>query len=444
MPLPNNVLTVSQLNRNIRLYLEGEIGPLQVEGEVSNLSKPSSGHYYFTLKDATAQIRCVFFKNRHANFVKGSFADGQRVVAHGRLSLYEARGDYQLIVESMTDAGSGALHLAFEALKQKLQLEGLFDVKYKKPLPPYPKTIGIISSKTGAALQDILSTLARRFPLAKVLIYPSEVQGLNAPQQLIQALTKAKQDGLSDVLIIARGGGSLEDLWAFNNETLARAIFSCPIPIVSGVGHEIDFTIADFVADYRAETPTAAAEAVTPNVVELLASLNDVIYRLTHALEKLTKNKGTLLKHLTEKITSPQTLILHHWQALDNFDHRLHRAMHNILGKNTQIAEILMTKLQANSPKLRLQEVQRRLQEEIPHLLNHHMLTLIRTYKQMLYAKMNTMHAISPLATLERGYAIATLDKQILFTTKQVRVGECIDVRLSQGQLTCEVTKKKG
>lgn len=330
MKTPSAILTVSQLNRQVKSYLENELGIVYVEGELSNLSKPVSGHYYFTLKDNGAQIRCVYFKNRHSA-PTNKLSDGQHVIVSGRLSLYEARGDYQLIVEQVTEAGLGALYQRFEELKNKLAAEGLFASINKHPIPSMPRTIGVITSTTGAAIRDILSTLARRFPLAHVLIYPSEVQGAGAAQQLIQALQRANREKRSDVLLLARGGGSIEDLWAFNDEQLARQIASSSIPIVSGIGHETDFTIADFVADYRAETPTAAAIAATPDCHELLKLLNHSITRLHDAMHRFLQKYQIKLHHLMDKISSPQKAISHYWQTTDYLERQLISHMNYII-----------------------------------------------------------------------------------------------------------------
>lgn len=323
-------LTVSQLNRQIRFWLENDVGEVAVLGELSNLSKPNSGHFYFTLKDASAQLRCVYFRNYHS-LESRHFKDGQQVLAQGKLSLYEARGDYQLIVHSLSDAGLGELYRQFEALKAKLQSQGLFDAGRKKEVPRFPSIIGVITSSTGAALQDILTTLARRYPLATVKVYASEVQGKEASKQLIRAIDKANHDNQVDVLILARGGGSIEDLWAFNNEQLALAISNSQIPIVTGIGHETDFTIADFVADLRAATPTAAAEAVTPNQLELITALQLLERRAISLMGQFTQHKQLLLSSKMAKILSPQQLIAKHWQAIDFLERQLYQSMQHLL-----------------------------------------------------------------------------------------------------------------
>ena len=436
----NAILTVSQLNRQVKSYLENELGTIHVEGELSNLSKPVSGHFYFTLKDTHAQIRCVYFKNRHTSALAYKLCDGQHIVASGRLSLYEARGDYQLIVEQITEAGLGALYQRFEELKNKLAAEGLFDSIKKRPIPVMPRAIGVITSTTGAAIRDILSTLARRFPLADVLIYPSEVQGSSAAQQLIKALKRANSENRCDVLLLARGGGSIEDLWAFNNEQLARDIANSTIPIVSGVGHETDFTIADFVADYRAETPTAAATAVTPDCNELLKLLNHSISRMHEAMYRFLQKYQIKLQHLIEKISSPQKAIASYWQSTDYLERQLIASMDYIIKQKNHQLHLCINHLNAQNPKTQIKQTQILLQK-ISTQLTHHMQNKINQLKYQLRTQLSTLHAVSPLATLDRGYAIATKNSMVLFSSQQVTIGETINVRLAQGNLTCEVTQ---
>jgi exodeoxyribonuclease VII large subunit len=434
------VLTVSQLNKQVKSYLENEIGIINVEGELSNLSKPASGHYYFTLKDSTAQIRCVFFKNRHMKPLSTKLTDGQHLIASGRLSLYEARGDYQLIVEELTEAGLGELYQRFEELKNRLALEGLFHQARKKSLPAIPMTIGIITSTSGAAIKDILATLNRRFPLAAVFIYPSEVQGATASQQLIKALQQANNEKRCDVLILARGGGSIEDLWAFNNEQLARQIAASIIPIVSGVGHETDFTIADFVADYRAETPTAAAIAVTPNCLELYTLLNNIIARLVTAITQLIKRLQLKLLHLTEKISSPHQTIAAHWQSLDYLERRLQNGMMHSVNQKKHQVHLYVSRLQAKNPKNQVEQTKIRLEQIAIQLIQLMQIKMNHLHYQ-LKSQLSTLHAVSPLATLDRGYAIATKDKHVLQSTQQLHIGDSIEVLLAKGKLVCDVAE---
>lgn len=442
MLIKNSVLSVSQLNRQVKSYLENELGIIHVEGELSNLSKPGSGHFYFTLKDANAQIRCVYFKNRHFKPLCTKLDNGQQVIASGRLSLYEARGDYQLIVEELTEAGLGLLYQQFEILKNKLAAEGLFLQERKKSLPRYPNTIGVITSTSGAAIRDILSTLARRFPLAKVLIYPSEVQGATAAAQLINALELANTHNRCDVLILARGGGSIEDLWAFNNEQLARRIAQSTIPIVSGVGHETDFTIADFVADYRAETPTAAAAAVSPNSVELSNLLQNVISRLYAAISRQLQNYSLKVNYLMEKLSSPHQTVNSHWQTVDYLERQLHSNLKQLLNRKKQELHLYQARLQARNPVNEVKQTQSRL-NQLYLLLTQHIQRRLSILRYQFNAQLSTLHAVSPLATLDRGYALATYKNEVLYTTQQLDIGDMIEVRLAKGTMDCTVIQIK-
>ena len=432
------VLTVTQLNRQVRSWLEHEMGVVSVEGELSNLSKPASGHFYFTLKDATAQLRCVYFRNRHASPDNNRLLNGQQVLIRGTLSLYEARGDYQLIVEDLQEAGLGDLHKQFELLKTKLAALGLFDPLRKKPLPRFPKVIGVITSATGAALRDILITLARRYPIAHVIVFASEVQGKQAALQLIQAIHLAHLDKRSDVLILARGGGSIEDLWAFNDEQLAHTIANSLIPIVSGVGHETDFTIADFIADMRAATPTAAAEAVSPNLWDLIAAIQTMEARLLTAISRFMQHHQLQLRHEMQKLTSPKQLISSHWQSLDYLKSHLEHAMQQLLTQKRHTLYAANTALEAKNPIVLLQQEKARLL----HLENCLLLqtTLkINQLKQRFATQLATLHAVSPLATLDRGYAIATSHKKVILDSQQVCKGDIVSIRLAKGELKAKV-----
>lgn len=434
------VLSVSQLNRHVRTLLEYEMGDVWVEGEISNLSKPSSGHFYFTLKDAHAQIRCVYFRNRHAAGLN-ELESGQQVIAGGKLSIYEARGDFQLIIEELKEAGLGDLYRQFELLKNKLKAAGLFEAERKKTIPVFPNAIGIITSPSGAAIRDILSTLARRFPLADVMIYPSEVQGKQAPLQLIHAIRQANQENRVDVLLIARGGGSIEDLWAFNDEQLAYAIAESKIPTVVGVGHETDFTIADFVADMRAATPTAAAEAVTPNRQDLIVILRNLDTRLIAAITRFIRHKRLLLNHELQKITSPGQLILSHWQTLDYLRAHLSRAMNAIISKRLHQLHIARTQLIAQNPARNFTE-SKVLLCTLNDALLRNMALFIKHNKQKLVALKATLQAISPLATLERGYAIVTHGDKVVLNAQAVQAGDELTIQLAHGELLSEVKSK--
>ena len=393
-PTQRTVLTVSQLNRFVRNWLEQDMGLVCIEGEVSNATQATSGHCYFTLKDANAQLRCVFFRNRHTSSSHHAPKNGQLILAQGKLSLYEARGDYQLIVETIEDAGLGDLYRAFQLLKTKLATEGLFEASRKKTLPTIPNCIGIITSPTGAALHDITTTLARRYPIAPTVLYPSDVQGAQAATQLVRAIERANQENRCDVLILARGGGSLEDLWPFNSEALAYAITKSSIPIVSGEGHETDFTIADFVADHRAATPTAAAERVTPHWQQLHAQFQAMERRIQSAIVRFIQQKQLRLTHDIQKIASPKRLIHAHWQTMDYLTRQLHQAMNRLLTQKRHAAHLAALALEA----------------------------------------------MSPLATLARGYAIATCHDHVLLNRDDAQLGDLIHIQLAKGVLLCEVT----
>ena len=395
MPTPSPVLTVSQLNRHVRSWLEQGVGVIRVAGELSNVSQPTSGHLYFTLKDATAQLRCAYFRHKQPSGGQHSILHGQHVVVSGMLSLYEARGDYQLIVEHVEEAGLGDRFQQLEQLKAKLQQEGLFDPVRKQALPRYPRTIGIMTSPSGAALHDILTTLARRFPQAHVIVYACDVQGNQAAPQLQQAIVFANQTRRCDVLILARGGGSIEDLWAFNDEQLVRAMAASRIPIVSGVGHETDFTLADFVADVRAATPTAAAETVTPNVTELLLLYASMERQLIEVIRRYLISQKIALRHQVQQLISPKQRIqlqVHHVAALEQ---QLRQVLRNILAR----------------------------------------------HQQRFARVMGTLQAVSPLATLERGYAIALHDHTVLTKSQDIHTGDIVTIRLAQGQIFATVTE---
>ncbi|MGL6030086.1 MAG: exodeoxyribonuclease VII large subunit [Legionella sp.] len=436
------ILTVSQLNRQVKSYLEHELGLVSVEGELSNLTKPASGHFYFTLKDNQAQIRCVFFKKRHVSAQSKMLSNGQHIVATGRLSLYEARGDYQLIIEQLTEAGLGALYLQYEELKNRLAAEGLFSAERKKAIPALPRAIGVITSNSGAAVQDILATLSRRYPLAPVYIYPSDVQGQAAPQQLISALQQANRDKFCDVLILGRGGGSIEDLWAFNNENLARALVLSSIPVISGVGHETDFTIADFVADLRAETPTAAATAATPNAQELMARIRALNDQLNYAMVKTIEKQRSMLKQLTTTLSSPHKAIASYWQTLDYIERQLLSEIKQLMLRKTQQLNYGISHLHMQNPQTKIKNnlnSVNQLTTQLVQLINQR----LKQARYQLTTYLATLHAVSPLATLDRGYSITSKDQKVIFNTTQIRIGDTIDVRLSQGTLGCTVTQIK-
>ncbi|MCE3044942.1 exodeoxyribonuclease VII large subunit [Legionella sp. 16cNR16C] len=433
-------ITVSHLNRQVRNWMEHELAEVRVLGELSNLSKPSSGHFYFTLKDEGAQVRCVYFRNAHNHYSK-QFKDGQQVVAYGRLSLYEARGDYQLIVQDLVDAGIGELYQQFERLKAKLAAIGLFDTARKRILPRYPEVIAVVTSPTGAALRDIVSTLARRYPCATVLIYPTEVQGKTAAKQIIQAIQQANSHQKADVLILARGGGSIEDLWSFNDEELAHTIRSSLIPVISGIGHETDFTIADFAADFRAATPTAAAEAATPDRNELLTSLQMLRRHLGQSMSKALEQKKLRLAHQMRALASPKQLISSRWQSLDFAEKQLGQSFAYYLGKKGHAMAMLENKLKLANPITQISQSSGKL-ITLQLLLEEKIRFRLENARQAFIAQITKLDMISPLATLSRGYSISTQNDKVIYSSQEVEVGDMIRIQLNQGQLDCRITEK--
>lgn len=443
-PDDRDIYSVGRLNAEARALLEGAFPLIWVQGELSNVSRPSSGHLYFTLKDASAQIRCAMFRGNN-RFLKFRPEDGAQVLVRANLSLYEARGDYQLIVQSMEPAGDGALQRAFEALKQKLSAEGLFAAEHKVELPALPKRIGVITSPTGAAIRDILSVLNRRFPAIPVVIYPVPVQGTGAGAEIAAMIRRADARRDCDVLILARGGGSLEDLWAFNEEVVARAIYACATPIVSGVGHEVDFTIADFVADQRAPTPSVAAEMVSPDRNEWLNQLRaldaELYKRLARRMQRLGERLDWLGKRLQQQ--HPGQRLRQRAQRLDELEQRLQRALHNSLHRRAARLATLQARLQRHHPGPRLQHL-RDLHVALSRRLHTATHTRFARWRQQVAALARALDAVSPLATLERGYAIVTAaDGRVVQDARTVQRGERVMARLARGRLRCTVEESE-
>ena len=415
-------ITVSQLNRRAKTLLEQGMARLWVEGEISNLARPASGHIYFSLKDEKAQVRAAWFRQRQRGPAIG-FKNGDKVLAYGRVSLYEPRGDYQLIVEQLEPAGEGVLKQRFDALKRKLLAEGLFDEDRKQPLPGVPDRIGVITSPSGAAVRDIITVLRRRFPGVPVVVYPAAVQGDAAPGELMSALRTAVQRNECDVLIIGRGGGSLEDLWAFNDEALARAIAECPIPIVSAVGHEIDFTIADFVADVRAPTPSGAAEIVVPDQHDWLRRINVLAARVARVGQRTVEDRA---------------------QQVDWLSTRMTNALRRQLLSHRNDVQVLRSELVQLSPAVSVQRSIGRLaglQQRLAVSANRTVADL--GHRVALLGR--ALHSVSPLATLDRGYAIV-LDAsgKAMTDAASAKTGDEIVARLARGELIARVTRVVG
>lgn len=411
------IFSVAELNHKVRTLLEHQMPTIGVRGEVSNFIRANSKHCYFTLKDQQAQIRCACFSPYSLQKEMQNLSNGQEILAYGRLSLYEPRGDYQLIVTAIQDTGLGFLYQQFIQLKTKLEQQGLFDTTHKKPLPKYPQEIAIVTSPIGAAYHDIINTLQRRYPLAKHSLYPSEVQGSSAHQQLIQALSKVVRDQRADVIILARGGGSIEDLWAFNHEDLAQAIFACPIPIITGIGHETDFTIADFVADLRASTPSIAAEKATPDQHELYK-------HIAHYQQRLQR---LLITHVQPK-----------QQRLDFASKALLEQMQYYLLREEQSYQKLSHRLLLQHPEVKLKAQAQDL-NNLGLLLHKNFASYLMQQEHKLHGLTKQLQTLSPEATLNRGYAIVSYQGHVLEQAQHISIGDNIQVKLAQGALSAKV-----
>lgn len=446
-----DVITVSQLNRRAKQLLETHLPLLWVEGELSNVSVPSSGHWYFTLKDDQAQVRCAMFRNRNMT-VRFKPQQGQHVLIRARVSLYEGRGDYQIIAEHMEEAGAGALQRAFDELKLKLAREGLFDEHIKKPLPPLPKHIAIITSPTGAAIRDILSVLDRRFPSIPVTIIPVAVQGKESAPQIVKAIELANRAPLSDkqslgknlfdLIVLTRGGGSLEDLWSFNEEIVARAIYASKLPVVSAVGHEIDFTIADFVADLRAPTPSAAAELITPDGEEWLEKFIGYEVILEEIIERKLQHLQQKLTWLRSRLRHPKEKLEQQAQRLDNIELRLKNAIQNIVAVYRNRLNTLAIRQKPLHPQYRLAQLQTRFQQAQQRFNKAQQLSLAQK-RQRFSEAVRMLHTLSPLKTLDRGYALVThMDGLTPITSsQQLNTGDKIKTQLAKGEFVAVVEK---
>lgn len=433
------IYSISQLSTEAKELLEGTFPLIWVEGELSNFSSPNSGHWYFSLKDNQSQIRGAMFRMRNMH-IPFQPKNGLQVLIRARVSLYTARGDFQLIVEHMEEAGDGALRRAYEQLKSQLQREGLLESRDKQKIPTHPQRIGIITSPTGAAIRDILHTLKRRAPSIPITIYPAAVQGEQAPEQLIDALQQAIDEKRCDTLIIGRGGGSMEDLWAFNNEALARAIYHSPIPVISAVGHEIDHTICDFVADQRAPTPSAAAEMASPDHAVWQQQLQQIKQRLARsALNQITP-KQQQLSWLRQRIRHPQQLIIEQSQQIDDREQQLNRLIKQTINQKQQQLEWLAARIQQKSPSHQLAHYQHHF-EQLRERLNNSGKQQLSERKQRLSQQAHQLNAVSPLATLSRGYSIVTdpQDGTVIQSSGQVNAGDKINIQLNKGRISATI-----
>jgi len=438
-----DVYSVSRLNKEVRLLLESGLPLLWLEGELSNFAAPASGHWYFSLKDATAQVRCAMWRQKN-QLVKFRPKDGMAVLVRARVGLYEPRGEYQLLVEHLEEAGEGALKREFEKLKARLAAEGLFAAERKRPLPAVPRRIGIVTSPTGAAVHDILRVLRARFAAASVLIYPTPVQGAAAVPEIVRAIETASRRAECDVLIVARGGGSLEDLWCFNDERVARAIAACRIPTISGVGHEVDVTIADFVADLRAPTPSAAALAAVPDKSTWLESLTLFETRFGGAMGRYLRTRAVALATYAQRlqISHPGAKLAQHAQRLDDLEQRLRLGLRaGLLGRQQRL-ENLSTRLWRENPRHRL-EVLCAHAATLRQRLTTSFTGTLTALEQRLALASRTLDAVSPLATLGRGFSVVSrvADGTLLRDAAQAPAGTEIEARLARGRLRATVTK---
>ncbi|MDV6319746.1 exodeoxyribonuclease VII large subunit [Chromohalobacter sp. HP20-39] len=437
-------LSVSELNRQARLMLERGFGECWVEGEISGVARPASGHIYFTLKDDRAQLRCAFFRNR-ARLMRATLKDGDRLRVRGRVSIFEPRGDYQLIVEAVQASGEGELLAAFERLKAKLSAEGVF--VNARPLPCPPRHLAIITSPTGAAIRDVLAVLRRRWPALEVTILPVPVQGREAPPAIIRAIAQANQraqtpEDTVDALLITRGGGSLEDLWAFNDEHLARAIHHSRLPVMSAVGHEVDVTLADFAADQRAPTPSAAAEHLVPDWHERQSQLQAAERDLTRAMQARLERDGQRLDHARARLRHPGERLAEQRRRLESWETRLRLAMRRRLDREHQHHETLSRRVERQDPRLaiaslkqRLTTLERQLHAALPRRLDQS--------RERLEALARELNAVSPLAVLGRGYAILEDDERhVVRSAHDTQPGQALTARLGEGRLKVEVKRR--
>ena len=438
------VLTVSALTSLVRGLLEDNFDQVWVEGEISNLASPQSGHCYFTLKDAGAQLRCVMFRGA-ARTLKFTPKDGMRVLTRGRLTLFEPRGEYQLVAEYLEPQGIGGLQLAFIQLKEKLAKEGLFSELHKKEIPKLPRRIGVVTSPTGAAIRDVLTVLSRRFANVEILISPVRVQGEGAAREIASAVDDLNRVGNIDVMIVGRGGGSLEDLWAFNEEVVARAIHRSAIPVISAVGHEVDFTIADFVADLRAATPSAAAELAVRSKKELTAELDALAHRLDVSQLRRLERSRALVTALGRAIADPTRILGHLSQRVDSLDARLVREAGLMLDDASERIVTLSARLARLSPALTLQQSGERL-ATLSLRMDHAMKRRLACAAESAGLAAGTLNAVSPLATLARGYSIARkLPARFVVThSRQIAPGDRLELTFASGSALCTVEQARG
>ena len=436
------IISVSEINRRAKSILEENFPFVWIQGEVSNFFSAASGHWYFSLKDESSEIRCAMFANK-SHRITFEPKDGDHLVLNGTLSIFEGRGQYQIIVEHIELAGEGALLKAFEELKKKLLTEGLFDDSLKKKLPSYPRSIAVVTSPDGAVIQDIINVLSRRSPFFNLTVVPTLVQGEKAAPLICEALNKASNLENIDLIILARGGGSIEDLWAFNNEEVARAIVNCPIPLVSAVGHETDFTISDFVADIRAPTPSIAAEIISQPYSELKETLEGYQSYLLKSVESQFDSQRTRITNLIKRIRHPGDKLREIGQKVDYLETALIQEMHQKVSFKKNQLNLTQLSLQQNSPQNKVKEAKVYLQNASKDLLKAFKLKIERKRK-LLGELVATIEAVSPLSVLARGYSIISTEPEgkILSSSNQVKIGQTISAVLNKGSIRAEIKSK--
>ena len=440
MDIPfRHILSVSQLTSVIKSTLESKLTDVWIEGEISNFRVPSSGHIYFTLKDSSSQIRAVLFRPS-ARMLKFVPKEGLHVLCRGRISVYEFRGEYQIVIEYMEPRGIGALLMAFEQLKERLSKEGLFNEARKRPIPPFPKKIGIVTSPTGAAIRDILTVIERRFASVEIVIAPASVQGERAAPEIVDAIGDLNRIEGIDVIIVTRGGGGIEDLWPFNEEIVARAICNSRIPVISAVGHEIDYTIADFVADLRAPTPSAAAEMVVKNKEDILRHLGTLYQGLLYAQKTFLGKKRERINSLSARVFSPEREIGRYFQRLDDVEVRLKNAIKIIIKDRQHHVEKLIKDISSFNPEHRIQLFKHKLDTSMKSIFKNfsHILALKKEGFQGVVARLDSL---SPLAILSRGYSITYKlpGRSIIKSSSDVQKGDKVEVKLHEGAIACLV-----
>ena len=417
--MEEKTFTVSQVNSyiNRKLKLDGTLKNIYIKGEISNYKTYPSGHSYFTLKDETSQISAVMFKFNKDRFLKFKPENGMKVIVKGKIEVYEKNGNYQLFVTKITEDGIGDLHIAFEQLKKKLSKEGLFEESHKKEIPSYPKRIGVVTARTGAAIRDIITTIKRRYPICEIYVFSTLVQGDNAAPQIVQKIRYAQKFNL-DILIVGRGGGSIEDLWAFNEEIVAREIYSCEIPLISAVGHETDWTISDFVADKRAATPTAAAEIAVPEINEVRYKVDQLSKRINKSINNQLNQKKTKIDNISKKqiFKNPQTIYEIKEMHLDNLIGQLNFTSKNIISENRNKLLKIETRAVLRNP------------EEVT-----------KAKREIFFRNVDKLKILNPLLTLKRGYSIAKIDDKVVSSVKDVKSGDKLDIEFDDGTINTKV-----